>query len=207
MKPVPAHSSSEGGKSAAVVAMQLLKRNRNLKYARRKGVRMPPSVMIAAFTGEQAVPGSSISRALDTISGRLLAALEQAQAEGRTIDIRNPMCADDRFTDRWPENLAAQAVYIQNLRTFRSELAQLMSEEVPLNEKRDLLIAMFGDQPARAVVEDYAATLGQSIQDGSRRIAPSGRVLPASVAAPAIVRPAAAQPRGHTFYGSRWRRK
>jgi hypothetical protein len=29
-KPVPAHSSNDGGKSATVVAMQLLKRNRNI---------------------------------------------------------------------------------------------------------------------------------------------------------------------------------
>lgn len=204
VKPVPAHSTTEGGKSAAVVAMQLLKANRNLKYALRKGVRMPPSVMIAAFTGEAAVPGSSISGALDAISGRILAALEQAQAERRKVDIRNPMCADDRFTDRWPEDLSAQTVYIRDLRTFRTQLAALMSAELSLEEKRDLLVAMFGEGPARSVVEDYAAALGRSVQDGTRRIAPTGRVLPASVAAPAIVTPAAAQARGHTFYGSRW---
>jgi len=63
-KPVPAHSSSDGGKSATAVAMQLLKRNCNIKYARRPG-RIPPSVMIAAFAGETAVPGNSISGALD----------------------------------------------------------------------------------------------------------------------------------------------
>ena len=168
---------------------------------------MPPSVMIAAFTGEQAVPNSSISRALDAISGRMLAALEQAQAEGRRIDVRNPMCLDDRFTDRWPEDLAAQDVYIQDLQTFHSQLASLLSEELPLDKKRNLLIVMFGEGPARDVIQDYAAVLGKSVRDGSRRIAPSGRVLPASVAARAIVTPAAAQPRGHTFYGSRWRAK
>lgn len=77
------------------------------------------------------------------------------------------------------------------LKAANCQLAQLMSEEVPLDKKCDLLIAMFGEAPARAVVEDYAAALGQSIRDGSRRIAPSGRVVPASVAAPAIVTPAA----------------
>ena len=48
-KPVPAHSTLEGGKSTAVVALQLLKRNRNIRYMTRKG-RMPPSVMMAKFT-------------------------------------------------------------------------------------------------------------------------------------------------------------
>jgi Second Messenger Oligonucleotide or Dinucleotide Synthetase domain len=41
VKPVPAHSTLERGKSSAVVALQLLKRNRNVRYLSRKG-RMPP---------------------------------------------------------------------------------------------------------------------------------------------------------------------
>jgi hypothetical protein len=41
VKPVPAHSAIEGAKSSSVVALQLLKGNRNLKYASRKGQRFP----------------------------------------------------------------------------------------------------------------------------------------------------------------------
>jgi hypothetical protein len=137
----------------------------------------------------------------------MLAALSKAQAEGRLIDVRNPECPNDRFTDRWPENLTAQSTYIDDLKLFRQQLAALMSDELSLHEKSKLLGLMFGEGPARAVVEDYAARIGESVRQGTRRIAPSGRVLPAAVAAPAIVTPAAAQPRGHTFYGSRWPQK
>ena len=207
VKPVPAHSSTEGGKSAAVVAMQLVKRNRNLRYATRKGRRMPPSVMIATFTGETAVPGNSISDALDGVCARMLAALTQAQSEGSKIDVRNPRCTDDRFTDRWPEDLAAQAVYIEDLKLLRRQLASLMSDQLSLEDKRDLLILMFGEGPARSVVEDFAARIGRSVQDGTRRIAPTGRVLAGSASAPAVIKPAAAQPRSHTFYGTPWPRK
>jgi Second Messenger Oligonucleotide or Dinucleotide Synthetase domain len=206
VKPVPAHSSTDGGKSATVVAMQLLKRNRNLKYARRAG-RMPPSVMIATISGECAVPGNSISGALAAITDCMIAALSKAQAEGRLIDVRNPECPNDCFTDRWPENLTAQSTYIDDLKLFRQQLAALMSDELSLQEKSKLLGLMFGEGPARAVVEDYAARIGESVRQGTRRIASSGRVLPAAVAAPAIITPAAAQPRGHTFYGSRWPHK
>ena len=201
--PVPAHSSEDGGKSATVVAMQLLKRNRNMKYAARRG-RMPPSVMIATFAGETALPGNSISGALDAITGHMLNALSAAQAEGRLVDVRNPRCPADRFTDRWPENLAAQSVYIEDLKVFRGQLAAVMSDGLSLEEKRKLLALMFGEGPARAVVEDYAARIGKSVRQGTRRIGATGRVLPAAVATPAIVKPAAAQPRGHTFYGSNW---
>jgi len=202
-KPVPAHSSEDGGKSATVVAMQLLKRNRNIKYVRRAG-RMPPSVMIATFAGETAVPGNSIGGALDAITGHMLDMLSAAQAKGQLVDVRNPRCPADRFTDRWPENLAAQSGYIEDLKVFRRQLAALMSDDLSLDEKRNLLSLMFEEGPAQAVIDDFAKLIGESVRLGTRRIATTGRVVPAAVAAPAIARPAAAQPRGHTFYGSHW---
>lgn len=205
--PVPDHSTVEGGKSAAVVALQLLKRNRNIRYAPRSG-RMPPSVMMAKFSGDSAVPGSSISGALFAITEVALANLEAADREGRIVDIRNPKCSDDRFTDRWPENLAAQRTYIADLKLFREQLQALMSDRYTLAQKQDLLTKMFGEGPAQSVVEDYAASLGRAIQSGQRVSSPTGRVMPiAGVAAPAVIRPSPAQARPHTFYGSRWRRR
>ena len=79
-----------------------------------------------------------------------------------------------------------------------------MSDELPSKTKRNLLSLMFGEGPARAVIEDFAARIGESVRQGTRRIGSTGRVLPAALAAPPIAKPAAAQPRGHTFYGSRW---
>jgi hypothetical protein len=205
--PVPDHSTVEGGKSAAVVALQLLKRNRNIRYASRDG-RMPPSVMMAKFAGDAAVPGSSISGALNAIIDVALAHLEEADLGFHLVDIRNPKCDDDRFTDRWPENLSAQRIYISDLRLFREQMAKLMSNELSLPEKQQLLVAMFGEGPALAVVEDYTSSLGRAIQSGHRTVSATGRVIPAGgVAAPAIIKPSAGQARPHTFFGSVWRRR
>lgn len=202
--PVPDHSTVEGGKSAAVVALQLLKRNRNIRYASRDG-RMPPSVMMAKFAGDAAIPGSSISGALNAIIAVALAHLEEADRSFQLVDIRNPKCDDDRFTDRWPENLSAQRIYIEDLRLFRDQLSALMSSELSLPEKQRLLMRMFGEGPAQSVVEDYTASLGKAIQSGHRTVSSTGRVIPSSVAAPAIVKPSAGQARPHTFFGSAWR--
>lgn len=205
VKPVPGHSSTQAGKSATVVALQLLKRNRNVLYIPRKGVRMPPSVMMARFAADSSAPGSSISSALGVITGAMLAELEDADRRGVLIDVRNPMCPSDRFTDRWPENAQAQRQYIADLKQFRRQLAMIMSDQYTLPQKRDLLVAMFGEGPAQSAVNDYAAALGRAVQTGNRTIAPSGKVVPISAtAAPAVAVPAAAQPRGHTFYGGRW---
>lgn len=202
--PVPEHSTVEGGKSAAVVALQLLKRNRNIRYAPRTGQRMPPSVMMAKFSGDAAMPGSSISGSLDAIIVVALAALEQAEHEDRLIDVRNPRCDEDRFTDRWPESRAAQRAYIGDLRLFREQLSALMSNKLSLAEKHKLLVAMFGEGPAQSVVEDYAASIGDAVRSGQRAVSAGGRVIP--VAAPALItQPALVQAKPHTFFGSRWR--
>lgn len=206
-KPVPAHSTKEGGKSAKIVALQLLKRNRNLRYEKRSG-RLPPSVMLAKLAAETTTPGASIAWALDAISAKVFDALEEADRAGVLVDVRNPRCEDERFTDRWPEDRQAQRLYIEDLRLFRTQLANLMSAQFSLPQKRDLLVAMFGVGPAQSVIDEYVDTLGRAVEMGKRYVAPSGRVIPATVAASAAVASTAyAQPRTHTFFGSSWPRK
>lgn len=191
-----------------MVALQLLKRNRNLRHEKRKGQRLPPSVMIATFAGEIAVPSGSIAGALDAISAAMLDALEAAERENRLIDVRNPKCRGDCFTDRWPEDHSAQRTYIEDLKLFRRQLSALMSDKYTLEQKQDLLVAMFGEGPAKSAVEDYAATIGRAVQSGARTVGRSGKVVPiVGVAAPAIVTPSAAQPRSHTFYGTSWKKR
>ena len=204
VKPVPAHSTLEYGKSTTVVALQLLKRNRNIRYASRNG-RMPPSVMMAKFAGETLVPDASIAGALEAIAGAILVALEVAERATVLIDTRNPKCNEERLTDRWPENRVAQRIYIDDLKLLRRQLGALLSDQLTLDQKRDLLVAMFGEGPAQAAIDDYAAIIGRAVETGQRIVASTGKVLPiAGVAAPSIITPASAQPRGHTFYGTRW---
>jgi hypothetical protein len=81
-----------------------------------------------------------------------------------------------------------------------------MSDQFTLNQKRDLLVAMFGEGPAQSAIDDYAAVIGKAVRSGQRTIASSGGVVPAAAAAaPSIMSSAAASPRGHTFYGMSWR--
>lgn len=207
VKPVPAHSTIEGGKAAAVVGLQLLKRNRNMRYARRKAVRMPPSVMMAKFAADCQLPMGTIAGALDVISGAMLAALETAEARGVLIDVRNPKCNEDRFTDRWPENRVAQQTYIADLKLFRQQLKALMTGNLDLEEMQLLLVEMFGEGPARSAVEEQAKLLGRAVESGARGIGIVGRVVPAAVASPAILTAAVARPRPHTFYGERCKKK
>ncbi|MFC2950820.1 nucleotidyltransferase [Marinicaulis aureus] len=189
---------AELGKSALVVAHQLMKRNRNSRYQSRKGLRMPPSVMMAAVMVDAVIEGASISQALFAITGDLLERLESAEREGRLVDIRNPKCRDDAFTDRWPEHRESQRLYIGDLKLFRVQLKDLISGERDLEEQRALLTEMFGEGPAVSVIEDYASRLSEAVRTGARHHLVTGRVAPAIIGATSAV-PAAARP--HTFYG------
>lgn len=196
-KDVP-DGDAEFGKSAMVVAHQLMKRNRNVRYQGRKELRMPPSVMMAAVMVETIVEGGSISEALFAITGNLLERLEAAEGRERLIDIRNPKCRDDAFTDRWPEHREAQRLYIGDLKLLRAQLRELMSGKLDLEEQKALLADMFGEGPATSVVEDYASRLSDTIRTGARRNLATGRVAPTIVGATSG---SAAAARPHTFYG------
>lgn len=201
--PVPAHSTVEGGKSATVVALQLLKRNRNLRYNKRKGMRLPPSVMLAKVAAETAVPGASIAGALDAMIRALQSLLETAERENCLVNITNPRCSEERFTDRWPEDRAAQRLFIGDLKLLQQQLAALMSEKLRLDQKRDILVEMFGEGPAQSAVDEFAAQHGQSVKSGHRIVAGTGRVIPVVAGAVPASASSAPKPRPHTFYSDR----
>lgn len=195
--PVPAHSSEDGGKSAKVVALQLMKRNRNICYQSRRKLRMPPSVMLSALASELDLAGYSLCDALDTLSTHVLDRIQYAHNRGKLVKVRNPKCPEDDYTDRWPENLIAQRRYIDDLVTFRKQLKLLTSGKIDLKQAKDLLSAMFGENPAEEIIKDYSEELGSMIRRGQRTHTPTGRVIPAAaatVAAPSVAR-------AHTFYG------
>ena len=198
--PVPEHPVITGNKSASVVALQLVKRNRNLRYLRRSG-RIPPSVMLSKLAAEVKVSGRSLVEALDAISRHVLATLEAAERAGRLVDVCNPRCDADCFTDRWPENRAAQQLYMEDLRLFRRDLAEVVGGDLDLEGMQRLLGKMFGDEPSRKVIEGHYEELAGGIRNNRRGHAATGAVI---VGAPAIVRQSGVVAKPHTFYGSRW---
>lgn len=197
--PVPVHATEVGGKSAVTVALQLLKRNRNIRYRSRQG-RIPPSVMLACLALDVAEPGRTISENLRIIASHILEKMEQAKTHGQLIRVVNPRCALDCFTDRWPENPKAQDVYIDDLHLFIGQLEKFLDERQSLKERVSALEAMFGESPTREVVREFSDEIGQMVQSGNHGHAASGSVLPVTSALPSA-RPKA---RSNTFFGAPW---
>lgn len=203
-EPVPAHSSDVGGKSTTVVALQLIKRNRLLCYRLRDGVRMPPSVMISCLVLEAARPGRTLIEALTESVDHLRRRLQAAQDAGILIDVRNPRDHEDCFTDRWPGTLQDQQLYIRDLERLARRLEDLQWAQ-SMTERRDILIELFGEAPARDAVTEIARELAPFEPPTTRPVSPA----PAALAAPVLLTPriAPAQPvlaPRNTNFGGTW---
>ncbi len=110
-------------KSRAVIALQLIKRWRNLAYDKRhKNRRLPPSVLLAFYVASHANHTSSLAEELSYQVESILAVVREAQNQGKKVFARNPMCHEDILTDRWPENLGDQNILIAEITDFATKL-------------------------------------------------------------------------------------
>lgn len=197
--PVPDHVPLSE-KAARVVALQLLKRARDVRYRRRDG-RKPPSIVLAALALEVQPTGAGLLEEIVSIAAHVATRLEDEGRHGRVIDVRNPAYMPDRFTDRWPENLMAQSLYISDLRYLVRQLARMRDENASLTETRAILDDLFGETAAGYAVEQLLERSHKAMKDGSMRFGPGGRVLTGAAATAAAVHTAATPARASTNMG------
>lgn len=177
-------------KSRAVIALQLIKRWRNLAYDRRHvNLRMPPSVLLAYYVAMNANQTRNLADELIHQVECVIAALEDAERLNTTVHVANPVCAEDVLTDRWPDR-DDQRVFIKELRGFAAKL-YILREGRPLAEMQRILEDLFGEKPARDAVRKYTE---QHVEDNkfskSVHVLTTGSI-PAlgSAAVPANARP------------------
>jgi hypothetical protein len=205
-EPVPDQAPVHA-KSMAVVGLQLLKRHRNVRYDQREG-RCPPSVMLAKLVADNAGCTQTLSQELIFQAREVRRLLLEANAASALVDVRNPTCEPDCFTDRWPGTLSAQSLFIADL-THLIEALEGLRGEADLSKMQRVLAELFGERATLDAVKALTRRVGQSIMDGESRHVPGvGRIVmptPADVTAlgaiasiPAIAR---ATPR-HTHFGS-----
>lgn len=203
--PVPPQEGVQR-KSKAVIALQLLKRTRNVRYDNRRNQRRPPSVMMAKLIADGANGTTTLSEEVLHQARHIHGAIEAAHRRGQLISVQNPRCEKDCFTDRWPEGLAEQKLYLDDLADFIGKMTYLRSGGCDLAEMQSIMMDLFGENPTGAVFKLFNEQLGSRIRDNRSAYRPgtsnldlgrTGLIAPAT--GPAGTRPTTTPK--HTFYG------
>ena len=159
-------------KVKAVVALQLIKRWRNVLFDKRSS-RRPPSVMMSKQVAAAANNTSTLSQELLYQVQSMHDELLWYHQAGRKIQVFNPRCDKDEFTDRWPSSLHEQGVFLNDLNTLIADLKRL-NAGCDLREMREIMIRLFGEAPTGTVFEIFNKELGRQIESGQSHHKPDG---------------------------------
>jgi hypothetical protein len=195
-------------KSVTTVALQLLKRFRNVAYAVNNG-RIPPSVMMSCFAGHAAQPGTSLSEMVIRQARVIASSIRAASARREKVIVVNPTFPRDCFTDRWPENLSQQEEFATKLTELADGLAYFRLHGAALEDMRDWLRERFGDRVVTGSFDRFNRRIGGAVQTSTQAYTPRGGFYVPS--APALVgigagvttRTPAVAATPHTFRGGR----
>ncbi|GJD87295.1 hypothetical protein BHAOGJBA_0795 [Methylobacterium hispanicum] len=193
-------------KSVTTVALQLIKRHRNVVYAGEKG-RIPPSVMLSCIAGEVASPGLPLSEMVIRLARAIARKLNAASARREKVSVVNPVFPKDCFTDRWPENLRQQDNYAGKLTALADGLEYVKRHGSSLEDTQDWLRGCFGSHVVSASIRGFNDRTGRAVQSGSHAYTSRGSLYvpsrPALIGLGGAAATVPARAVAHTFRGGR----
>jgi hypothetical protein len=150
-------------KPRALIALQLIKRHRNLRYQKRDG-RKPPSILLSELVAETAGTvgvGGGLTEELIRIVRYIATTFDMADSMGTLISRDNPVDRMEKLTDRWPQNSTDQDLYRADLSDF-------------LKAKKTILADLFGEIVSSNVIEEITDSVGDSISENRQPIVSGG---------------------------------
>ena len=171
-------------KSVTTVALQLLKRHRNILYANETG-RLPPSILLSCHAGHAAQPGMGLADMVIRQARWTARAIDSAAQSGRLLSVPNPEYPAEMFTDRWPETQAQQTGYSRRLHALAQGLEAAQKGNVQLEDLQIWLREQFGERVVTRSVKAFNERLGRQVKAGQQGYTRSGGLF--TPAAPAII--------------------
>jgi hypothetical protein len=186
-QPMPDHAPLEE-KSPRVVAIQLIKRARDIAFRQkgRSAMRKPPSVVLATIALQAGPVKPSLVDEVISVANAIREKLREKDVLTRTVTVCNPAYPDDVFTDRWPENEQVQDMFSDDMRRMIIDMYKLRNETLSLLDKTELLKRVFGESVASRAIESQLDAGRHEMQAGRFNVGPKGAVLGA-VVAPAVI--------------------
>jgi len=188
--PIPAQQAVSE-KSRLHLAVQLLKRWRDLYYASKDTELAPISVALTTLAAYCYRGEPSISSALATILNGIVALIDASRRNHeKYLRVLNPSNPAEDLTERWDSNPAAYIAFESGIRAFTERWSRLMTQQENVNSELETL---FGE-PIKAVIKKRAQQLQESRLAGNLGVTASGIISP--------VGPSVIPARPNTFYGS-----
>lgn len=163
-------------KSSDVVALQLIKRFRNIRYNIRDE-RLPPSILLSKFVNDAAHPMDSLVDALIYHTTFVRQQFIEADRNFKLVHEVNPTCEADCFTDRWPLKISEQKQFISDLNYLLDSLKKLKSSELSIDQIQNLLVDLFGEFPVKAAMRATQKMVGNATRSGSTNHKIGGGIL------------------------------
>jgi len=189
-------------KNTATLALQILKRHRNIMYAD-IDERMPPSVMLSRYAAIAALPNSTLTDMILRIARWIMTDIRSASAIGQRLHVANPVYGDDVFTDRWPETITQQNRYASFLSEFVDGIEKAKRKGFGPAELQDWLRGMFGQRVVTRAIDNLATTVGTAIKAATPVYSRTGSLLLPAAGIAAVAKPSIVRAAPHTFMGDR----
>lgn len=173
-------------KSPRTVAVQLLKRFRDVRHRRpeRKDLRCVPSVVIAAWALEKPVAQPTLLRELMDLSRFIQGRILSARAQENLVDVFNPAWPGvDRFTDRWPGTAANQNLLHDDLAELSLKLDALAADAFSPTQTKILLQELFGETAAEDAVVKMMERRQRQEESGGLKYGVTGAVVTGTTSA------------------------
>ncbi|WBL32052.1 nucleotidyltransferase [Sinirhodobacter sp. HNIBRBA609] len=135
-----------------VIALKLMKRYLNLRYANRDEKR-PVSVYLSKIAAEVPLSSFGICAQLESYAAELDKRMAAALETGRRPEERNPALWEENFNDRWPKHDQEMKLFKMDLRHLVSELARARSSS--LTDTRKIFDDLFGERVSEKAVRAY----------------------------------------------------
>lgn len=135
-----------------VIALKLMKRYLNLRYANRD-MRRPVSIYLSKIAVEVPPSAFGVCAQLEAFAQELDRRMAIALETGRRPEERNPVFLEENFNDRWPKSDHEMRVFRTDLQHLLAELAKARSSE--LTDIRKIFDGLFGEKVSEQAVRSY----------------------------------------------------
>jgi len=177
-------------KETLKLAVQLLKRWRDLYYAKSDVSLAPISIVLTTLAAHSYRGERSVSEALASILRGVVELIDESRRRGeKRLRVENPSNPAEDLSERWDSNQAAYEAFESGIRAFEARWSRLVVRDGSVDGE---LKALFGE-PVATVLKKRAGQFQELRSKGKLGINPSGAIVTGSAAFVSA--------RPNTFYG------